>query len=133
MTVLISQLYQSNLLPVGGGDPLVGYVRVSGNVPNLNVDGTTNDPPSGADPTTRIPIRVSGTRKLGITARHLVLVRLDGTSPNQFRVYRRVIVFTQDLFVTAISAENPTIDFEGIDTWSLAGARAESYRFVNAI
>jgi hypothetical protein len=124
----ITVLYEADIpYQEGETDPLVGNVRVSSNTTNLTIDGNANVSPTGVTANSLIPIRVSSKRKLGIIARHLVLERIGGTSPNTFPIRRNVVVFDPTLFKLAIVGEGLTISYEGNDTWKLVGAHNEGY------
>jgi hypothetical protein len=119
--------YQANLsLFTDSATPIVGLVRTSVLATGLDVGGVTNSE-TELDQNTSVPIRVSGTKKYGIIARHIVLYRLAGTSPNQFREYRKVVIFTPDTFVIMLSTPPTSIDYEGITDWILVGGQHERY------
>jgi len=127
MTLQQFNLYETNLFAPDGTTHLVSHVRTSANAKLLSIEGDTNDPPTEVDPTTTVPIRVSGTRKYGVTARHLVLSRLVGSSPNQYRIYRKVVIFTNDYFVQALSKLGQTVEYETFDDWAIVGGIQERY------
>jgi len=124
---IASILYVSNLDEPADDTPIVGVIKVGGNTTNLNISGTQNTVPDGTAQNTTIPIRVSGTRRYGITARHIVIYRLVGTAPNQFRNYRRIVVPDPAKFVEYLSDIPSSIEYEGQDDWILVGGRGESY------
>lgn len=123
-------LYQSNLTLPGSEDSLVGYVICSSQAELLTVVGVPNVPPEGAEPNTSIPVRVSGTRKYGITARHIVISRIAGTAPDQYRVYRRIPIFDPTFFSSILSEFAETVEYESLSDWTVVGGQAERYHLL---
>ena len=128
MALSTTQIYLSDIFPVGSTDTkLAGKIRISAAALAFSVDGQANTPPDGVTADIQFPIHVSGTRKYGITARHIRIARISGTAPNQYRIYRTVPILDPINFTAFISAEAPTISYEGDSTWVIVGAQAERY------
>lgn len=124
--------YQTELVPMGATDPITGYCLASSNALALSVDGTANTA-AGGTVNTQIPIRVSGTRRYGITARKLVIARVQGTGTGTRLVYRRVPVFDPINFTVYLGSLSPSLTYETFSDWVLIGAQNERYRlFFNA-
>jgi hypothetical protein len=128
MVTKAKALYETNLFLPGGTDPLVGYVTVQAAAESLVIGSTTNAPPTTEEANTTQPIRVSGTKKYGITARHIVIARIGGTTGSTFREYRRIVIFTTALFETALSDLGLSVSYEGLDDWFIVGGQNERYR-----
>ena len=128
MGIKTRELYQTDLFLEDGATAMFGRIFVSSSVPLLSVEGSTNDVPSEGTANILFPIRVSGTKKFGITARHLVIARLQGASPTQSRVYRRIPVFTKAFFDTAMSTIGAPVVYESLSDWFLIGGVQERYR-----
>ena len=123
-------IYQSNLTLPGSEDSLVGFVVCSSQAELLTVEGVPNAPPEGATPNISIPIRVSSTRKYGITARHIVIARIAGTSTDQYRVYRRIPIFDPTFFSSILSEFAGTVEFESLSDWVIVGGQSERYHLL---
>jgi hypothetical protein len=123
------QIYQTNLgLPSDVSTPLAAYIRTSPVTRTLIIEGSPNIPPAGITTiNSNVPIRVTRKRAYGITARHIVLARLGGTAPNQYNIYRKIVIYDPILFYEAISALNNTFSYEGQTDWALVGAQNETY------
>lgn len=126
MAILTNVKYESNLVLPGDTDEVISVVRCSPAATALTVGDYTNTPPSG-DVNSSDIIRISGTRKLGITARHLVIYRIAGTAPTQFREYRRVPIFQVSNFNAILSNPPGTITYQSLDDWILVGGLHERY------
>lgn len=126
--VKINVLYQTDLLTPDAGAKLVSYVRVDPQSENLSIGGQTNDPPTSVDQTTTLPIRVTAGRRYGITARHVVISRLGGSSPNQYKIYRKIVVFDPDIYQGYLSQIASSITYEGLSDWILVSGINEKYR-----
>jgi len=134
MTLQQQVLYDTEIyVPGSTSDNQVAYLRVSANVLALTIDGTPNVPVTGTELNSRVPIRSTGKRKYGIIARHLVLGRIAGTSPNQVIIRRTVPIFDPDLFKVAISAPAVVFSYESQSDWKLVSARNEVYNLLNGI
>ena len=131
MAILTNVKYESNLVIPGDTDEVISVVRCSPLATGLTVGDYTNTPPSG-DVNSSDVIRISGTRKLGITARHLVIYRLAGASPNQYREYRRVPIFQISNFNAILSNPPGTITYQSLDDWILVGGLHERYHLTFA-
>jgi hypothetical protein len=119
--------YQSELVPTGETDPRIGLLKVGINVDSLTIATIANTSPAGV-PNTSIPIRVSGTRKFGITARHVIISRLETIGAGTIRVYRRIPVFDPVVFTEYLGSLSPAISYESQTDWVLVGAKNEAYR-----
>lgn len=128
MVIKTKALYETNLFATTGTDPLVGFVLVQAASESLVIGSTTNAPPTTAEANTTQPIRVSGTKKYGITARHIVIARIAGTTGSTFRTYRRIVIFTPVLFETSLSDLGLSVSYEGLDDWFIVGGQNERYR-----
>ena len=108
---------------------IVSVVRCNFLTAGLTIAGGSNDVPE-ADQNSNLPIRVAGTKKYGITARHIVISRLTGstTTPNTQLV--KVVIFQPSFFVTIISSFNPSIAFNGLEDWKLIGAQNERFHLL---
>lgn len=134
MTLQTQTLYDTELFVSGSTtDNQVAYLRTSAQVLLLTIDGTPNVSVEGTTKNSDIPIRVTGTRKYGIVARHIVLGRITGTSPNQFISRRTIPIFDPELFKVAISSVGITYSYEGQDDWKLVSAHNERYNLLFGI
>jgi hypothetical protein len=128
MTLRSKVLYESDLFLTGTTTNILGFVLCQTTAQALSIAGVTNDPPTAEDPNTSFPIRVTGTKKFGITARHIVIGRLAGASPNQYREYRRIPIFTSVYFDNALSEFAASVEYESLTDWFIVGGIAERYR-----
>jgi hypothetical protein len=126
MAVYSQLKYKTDLTTTDSSGPIVGRVRTLSQTTGLNVDGTPNAEPE-EDQSYTSPIRITGSRKFGIIARHLVIYQLVGTSPNQFRSYRRVPILDPANYVLYISTIPSTIGYEGSNGWILVGGIGEKH------
>lgn len=131
MVLFSNVLYESNLTIPDGTAPVAGPIRVNPQALLLTVSGVSNSAPEEVDQTTSIPIRVVGTKKYGIIARHLVLARIVTSGTVSSRVYRRVPIFNPAFFVTALSTFSAEITYEGQSDWYLAGGEGERYHLTH--
>lgn len=132
MTVFLESLYTSDLnVPEDAGTKVVAPIRISPNVITLSVNGDPNVPVSGASQNAFIPVRAGGSRRYGIVARHLSLVRVAGTGADKYRVYRRVPILDPALFEVWVTLIDPTVEYETFATWIIAGAENEKYRLIS--
>jgi hypothetical protein len=127
MASIVSVLYTTDLISNDGETAIIGIVRCSSQAALLTINGDPNAPETGTPANSQFPIRVSGTRKFGITARHIVIYRVAGADPNFYRVYRRIPVFTTTFFANALSAFAPSVSYEGLEDWILVGGQNERY------
>jgi hypothetical protein len=128
MTITALSKYESDIFVTGGGSQIIGQVRINAAQLAITVEGADNVPPEG-DVNYLDPIRVTGTRRYGITARHIVISRIVGTdAASEFRVYRKVVILTSAFFIDIISTLDPAIVYGGFDTWNLIGSSAERHR-----
>lgn len=121
------------LLPDDQATVQVGSVRLSQTSLTLTIDTSANVPDDGVVVNTTIPIRVTGTRRYGITARHLVIARISGTGTNLFRIYRKIAILSPTLFQSAVSTIGATISYENATDWTLVGAEQERYKLFSDI
>jgi len=129
MAVFSQLIYQTSLQIPTGTDPLVSHVFANPQSAALSVEGTVNSPPTLPSNST-IPIRISGTKKYGITARKIRIVRIAGDSPDFYRVYRSIVVFDPAYFVAVLSTPSPTILYEEKNDWILVGGENERYHLL---
>jgi len=132
MASTVNLKYESELKLPDDSSNIIARVRVNEQSTLLAVSGTTNDEADG-DPNSKIPVRVSGTRKYGIIARHLVITRVVTTGTDSFRSYRKIVIFQPSLFYTFISTIDSGIEYEGLDDWILAGAISERYHLLSGL
>lgn len=132
MAVKVQYKYECNVLVPDSTEPLVGLITTLPVTTGLEVAGATNDEP-GADANTYIPIRISGTRKFGVTARHLVLYRLVGTGSAARRLYTKVPVLTEAAWELMLSQLAPSITFAGSGDWILVGGIGERYHLTYGV
>jgi len=128
MAIKENVLYKTNLFAPDGSTPLVSYVRVDPQALTLQISDQTNDAPQSVDQSTTLPIRVTAGRRYGITARHVVISRLAGSSPNQYKVYRKIVVFDPDIYQQYLSLIASSISYESQTDWILVGGINEKYR-----
>ncbi len=128
MTIYPLYKYESNLFVTSAADPIIGLIRLNPAASVISVESATNVEPDG-DANTTEPIRATGTKNYGITARHIVISRLvDGQ-----RVYRKIPILTPDFFIDILSTAAPSITFEGASDWILVGGMGERYRLHYAV
>lgn len=129
-THYITVAYQSDLYVT---DSTLNYgflVRIQSKVLTLEVNSIINAAPD-AELVEQLPIylRTSGGKnRFGGIARRLVISRLQGTSPTQFRIYRTIPILTSAI-ITAIN-ENPlsvVISYEGETDWDYVSVRKEVF------
>ena len=121
-------LYESQLVDTDTNQVLY-YIRTDPQVLTLTVAGDANEAPTvGSSTVVNLFVNASGRRRNGITARLLDLVRLQGTSPNQYPIRRRVPILQSDNFYQWLSLASPTISYQGQTDWRIAGGRGESYK-----
>lgn len=119
--------YLSQLLDTDG-QPVAYKVRTSTKAKLLEIEGTANTPPDVSTYTkVSLRVRVSGTRKANITARHVNIYRTQGDSPNILVIRRKIVIFDPSLFYKALSLSKPTISYEDQTDWFLDGGRPETY------
>lgn len=118
--------YQTEYVPASSGDTTTGLILVDTRAIALNIGGTQNVE-SAVTVNTAIPIRVSGSRKYGIIARHVVLSRIEVVDTTSRLVYRRVPIFDPSNFSFYLGQINPSITYEGETDWSFVGAMNERY------
>jgi hypothetical protein len=129
MVTLVNAKYQTGLQIPEGTDPLIAQVRVNPLAETLSIEGVLNAVPAAAS-NSQIPIRVSSSRRYGITARHIVLVRVVGEPGFTYRTYRRVVVFDPAYFEASLSTSAPDVAYEGFTDWLLVGGSQERYHLL---
>lgn len=103
--------------------------RSSGLDQTLTLGGVVNSPSTTTDGS--FPITASGPkarRRYGIQARFVTLSRIAGTGEGtQFRIKRKVVVFTQDFFTALREAKvsGTEIDYEGQTDWKIISLTPE--------
>jgi len=132
MTIKSLYIYESNLYLPDTSTALIGAVRTLTTATELTIGGTANAEATEEEPNTTVPIRVSGTRKYGITARHIIIGKVQGTSPTQYVQYRKVVVFQIALFAEFLSSVDETVTFEGTSGWYVVGGSQERYHLTLA-
>jgi hypothetical protein len=126
MAVRTLAKYQTDLQDRSLTTPLIGQIITSPNTELITIGTFSNLAPT-ADVTTSIPIRVSGTKKYGITARHLVISRIAGTGTDEYLVYRRVPILKPSVFDTILSSVGLAVTYEGFSDWQVVGGQNERY------
>jgi hypothetical protein len=132
MTLKSLYIYETNLYIPDSTTKYAGAVRTLTGATALVIGGTANAEATEAEPNTFIPIRVSGTRKYGITARHIIIGKVLGATPNQYVQYRKVVIFQIDLFAQFLSSIDDTITYDGTSGWYLVGGSQERYHLTLA-
>lgn len=129
MAVRVNLKYKTDLNLPDGSAAIVSRIQALSQITSLSVDGQTNDEPT-VDQTSTIPVRFSHIRRYGITARHIVIYRLVGDSPNQYRSYRRIPILDPSIYVAYLSQIESEIDYEGQTDWILVGGSPERQHLV---
>jgi len=121
--------YQTDLKLPDGSTEQVSRLQALTQITSLSINGQTNDEP-GLDQTSTIPIRFSNLRRYGITARHIIIYRLAGTSPDQYRTYRRVPILDPAIYVGYLSQIESSVEYQGQTDWILVGGSPERQHLI---
>lgn len=103
--------------------------RSSGLDQTLSLGGVTNSPSTTTDGS--FPITASGPksrRRYGVQARFVTISRVAGTGTGtQFRIRRKVVIFTQDFFTALKEAKvsGSEIDYEDQTDWKIVSLTSE--------
>ena len=126
MATLSDLKYETDLYLPDTTTPIVATIRASTATTGLEISGDANTE-TDSDINTIIPARVSGTRRYGITARHLVIYRIIGSGATAYRLYRRVPILQKESYISFISNPPVSVTFEAIPDWQIAGSIAERH------
>jgi len=119
--------YESDLDVFGTpGTSIYANVRANYLTAGLTIGSVANEEPD-ADLNSKLLIRTSGTKKYGLTARHIVLQRLSSSTTTPNIVRKKVVILKPATFVTYISQDAASISFDGLEDWVLVGAESERY------
>jgi hypothetical protein len=103
--------------------------RTSGIDQTLSIGGVTNSPSTTTDGS--FPITAAGPKsrnRYGVQARFVTISRIAGTGTGtQFRIKRKVVIFTQDFFTALREAKvsGSEIDYEDQTDWKVVSLTPE--------